>query len=262
MKATSSLVETSDQQYSLVKILSIWGAVSLPMSLLAWVVGPALYPSIPIHPGLVYWMLMIVGMIWQFAVSLFILRQELGCLRWESIKQRIWLNLPRDPKTGQENAKFFWWLIPCLLFAFVTGTFLSDALDAPLKWLFPFLKAPAYMDITQLIDPRYKGQWWIFGMSLVSFAFNYFLGEELLFRGVLLPKMKGVFGSWDWVANAVLFGLYHLHKPWNIPSIIISSLATVWPARRFRSIWMAIIVHGAEGFFIFLVLGVILGMLP
>jgi uncharacterized protein len=32
------------------------------------------------------------------------------------------------------------------------------------------------------------------------------LGEEFLFRGVLLPCMEGVFGRWSWVANGVLFG--------------------------------------------------------
>ena len=73
------------------------------------------------------------------------------------------------------------------------------------------------------------------------------LVEELLFRGVLLPKMQGAFGKWDWVANAVLFGLYHLHKAWMIPSIIVSSLALTWPSRRFRSNWFAVIVHGIEG---------------
>ena len=91
-------------------------------------------------------------------------------------------------------------------------------------------------------------------------AFNYFLGEEFLFRGVLLPRMQGVFGKYDWAANAVLFGLYHLHKPWMIPSIIVGSLAITWPARRFRSNWMAIIVHGVGGIFMFVaVLAVILG---
>lgn len=89
MEAASNHVKTSDEQYSLTKILLIWGTVALPMPLLAWVIGPALFPFFPIHPGLVHWMLMIVGMIWQFVVSLFILHQELGSLRWESIKQRI-----------------------------------------------------------------------------------------------------------------------------------------------------------------------------
>jgi membrane protease YdiL (CAAX protease family) len=254
---------SADQQYSLAKILAIWAVVSLPMPVLAFVVCPALIPYFHVHPGFVYWILMIVGMIWQFVVSMFILKRELGTLSWAAIRQRVWLNLPRDPQTGRENAKLFWWLIPCVLFAFVMGQLLGEYLDAPLTWIFPVLKAPIYTDVTQLADPQFKGQWWILGVTLVSFVFNYFLGEELLFRGILLPKMKGVFGRWDWVANTVLFGLYHLHKAWSIPSIIIDSFATVWPARRFQSNWMAVIVHGLEGVsVIVLVVAVILGLYP
>jgi membrane protease YdiL (CAAX protease family) len=73
--------------------------------------------------------------------------------------------------------------------------------------------------------------------------------------------MQGVFGKYDWVANSVLFGLYHLHKPWSILSNIVMDLAATWPARRFRSTWMAIIVHAAESFITLgHVLGVILGL--
>ena len=104
-------------------------------------------------------------------------------------------------------------------------------------------------------------QWWLLGILLTSWLFNYFLGEELLFRGVLLPKMQGTFGRWDWVANAVLFGLYHLHMPWSLPSNILVNLAYTWPARRFRSNWMAVIVHGVEGLIVLpIVLMVILGL--
>ena len=117
------------------------------------------------------------------------------------------------------------------------------------------------MQIQRLVDPQFQGQWWILGLALVSLAFNYVLGEELLFRGVLLPKMAGVFGRWDWVANAVLFGLYHVHKVWVLPSMIASSFGT-WAARRYRSLMIGIIVHGVEGYFIVLVFCVILGLYP
>jgi hypothetical protein len=39
---------------------------------------------------LVHWML-IVGMMWQFLVSLAILRREPGGLHWPSMKHRLWL---------------------------------------------------------------------------------------------------------------------------------------------------------------------------
>jgi membrane protease YdiL (CAAX protease family) len=73
--------------------------------------------------------------------------------------------------------------------------------------------------------------------------------------------MEGAFGKWDWVANAALFGLYHLHKPWTIPQNIVLAFAYSWPAKRFRSNWMAIIVHGVEGLpLLVLVPAVVLGL--
>ena len=74
----------SSKQYSLKKILAIWASVTAPMALLAWVVSPAIIPHTSLHPGLVHWMLMVVGMMWQFVVSLAVLRHELGGLHWPS----------------------------------------------------------------------------------------------------------------------------------------------------------------------------------
>ena len=60
------------------------------------------------------------------------------------------------------------------------------------------------------------GAWGWFGLILVEMIFNTVLGEELLFRGFLLPRMNGAFGDRDWIANGVLFAGYHLHEPWVI----------------------------------------------
>ena len=247
-------------QYTLGQILGILALVSLPMALLAWGVAPAVIPRSPLHPGITYWLLMIAGMGWQFLVSLAILYRELGTLRWSAIRQRTWLQTPRDPGTDRPNRRLYWWLLPPLLFSALVNIGLAGALDAPMAWLFPALQPAPFQDVRQLANPEFQGQWWLLGVALVSCLFNYFLGEEFLFRGVLLPRMQGVFGKGDWVANAVLFGLYHLHKPWMLPSIIVGNLAISWPAARFRSNWMAIVVHGVEGLPIpVLTLAVILG---
>ncbi len=248
-------------QYTLWQILGIWALVALPMGLLGWVVAPAIIPYSPLHPGITYWLLMIAGLAWEFVVSLVIVYRELGTLRWGAIRQRTWLQTPRNPGTDQPKARLFWWLLPALLFSALVITVLAPYLDAPIAWLFPALQPPQFTQMSQLISPQIRGQWWILGITLVQLILNYFLGEEFLFRGVLLPKMQGVFGKYDWVANAFLFGLYHLHKPWMILSIIASALAMTWPARRFRSTWMAVVVHGAEGFTILvMLLAVILGL--
>jgi membrane protease YdiL (CAAX protease family) len=92
-------------------------------------------------------------------------------------------------------------------------------------------------------------------------VFNVFLAEELFFRGVLLPKMEGVFGRWSWVANGVLFACFHVHQPWTIAENIVSGAILAYPSWRFRSTWMAVIVHSAQNvFFGLLVLAIVLGL--
>ncbi len=248
-------------QYTLWQILGIWALVALPMALLAWVVAPIIIPYSPLPPVITYWLMMIAGMGWEFVVSLVIIYRELGTLRWSAIRQRTWLQTPRDPGTDQPKPRLFWWLLPALSFSALVVFVLGGYLDAPMAWLFPVLKPAQFMNISQLVSPEFQGQWWLLGIALVSFIFNYFLGEEFLFRGVLLPRMQGVFGKYDWVANSILFGLYHLHKPWMIPSVMVGSLAITWPAKRFRSNWMAIVVHGVEGLItLVMILAVLLGL--
>ena len=199
-----------------------------------------------------------VARVGQFVVSLAVLHHELGGLHWPRIKERIWLNLPRDPRTGKARKVVFLWAVPAIA-ANVLGGFLATRLDAAWTDWLPGLDEPSYANLQVLADPHFQGQWWILGLTMTSLLFNYLLGEELLFHGVLLPRMAGVFGRWDWVANTVLFGLYHVHKIWAWPSMITSSFGYAWAAKRFRSLWMSVIVHGIEGYFIVLVVAVLAG---
>ena len=99
-------------------------------------------------------------------------------------------------------------------------------------------------------------------LFLITMIFNYFLGEEFIYRGILLPKMNGAFGKWDWLANGVLFGFYHLHKPQIILSTALYfGFVFAFPSKLFQSNWMAVIIHGLEGLLgIIVVLEIILGL--
>ena len=253
--------QVDQEQYSLTKILGIWAIGSLPMPVLAFVVAPALSARVDLHGAIVFWILMIIGMFWQFIVSLTIVYRELGTLRWSAVRERTWLNKPRDPNTGEPKISLFWWLVPAFLYVGFIEMVLGGYLESAMTRLFPSLTLLPVFALDDLMTmPELEGAWWLVGLALVSIALNYFLGEEFLFRGVLLPKMQGAFGKWDWVANAILFGAYHLHKPLAIPTIALSSLAYTWPSRRFRSNWFAIILHGFEGVFVLVpVLAVVTG---
>jgi membrane protease YdiL (CAAX protease family) len=82
-------------------------------------------------------------------------------------------------------------------------------------------------------------------------VFNTVLGEELLFRGLLLPRMRGAFGRFDWAANGFLFAFYHLHMPWVIPATLLGdTFALSYPSRRYRSALIGIIVHSSQSVFV------------
>ena len=72
------------------------------------------------------------------------------------------------------------------------------------------------------------------------------VGEELLFRGYLLPRMNGAFGRGDWVANGLLFTGYHLHVPWAMPATLFDTFTVAYPTKRYRSAWIGMAVHGVQ----------------
>ena len=257
-------------QYSLAKILGIWALAAVPMGVLSWVVFPAVSPDYATDPfgaGVTRLVLLAVGLIWLFVLSMIIVRQEQGDLRWATIKRRLWLNTPRHPKTGEPRRRLWLWLIPLLLGITLWELALASYADGLWVSVFPFFAEPpgysmaAFFGSQRILD-RLVGAWWFFALFVVQAAFNTIFGEEFLFRGVLLPKMEGVFGRWSWVANGVLFGFYHLHQPWGIVGSVVSgALLYALPTWRFRSTWMGIIVHSAQSVYLaYLILGVVLGL--
>jgi membrane protease YdiL (CAAX protease family) len=266
-KLSNSTTTQSNDQYSLPKILGIWALAAVPMGILGWVVAPALSADLdPLAAGTTRMWALTVGLVWQFVLSMIIVRREEGDLRWATIRRRLWLNTPRNPKSGKPQARLWLWVVPGILLFYLAGVALSPILNPLWVSLFPFLAEPPSFAFGSLLESsdilaRLVGNWGFVALFVLMSVFNIF-GEELLFRGTLLPKMNGVFGKWNWVANGLLFTLYHVHQPWGyLSGLFVNALLFALPAKRFRSTWMAIIIHGAQTvFFMFLILGLVLGL--
>jgi|SRR5215207_9793377 hypothetical protein len=100
--------ERRSEQYSLAKILGIWALAAAPMGILGWIVFPLLAPdfeSDPLAFGVTRVVLLTLGLIWLFVLSMIIVRREEGDLRWATLKRRLRLNAPREPATGQPRAR-------------------------------------------------------------------------------------------------------------------------------------------------------------
>ena len=257
------------EQYSLAKILGIWVLAAAPMGILGWVIFPLLAPDVesdPLGSGVTRLVLLTLGLVWLFVLSMIIVRREEGDLRWVTVKRRLRLNTPREPATGRPRARLWLWVIPFLFAVAVVQLPLNSPLENAWVSILPFFAAPqsysseAIFESQEILD-RLVGAWWFFVLFVLFAVFNSILGEEFLFRGVLLPRTEGVFGRASWVATGVLFGLYHAHQPWGIPNSVLTGLLYTFPAYRSRSTWMSIILHSAQNVFTaFLILGIVLGL--
>jgi len=258
------------EQYSLARILGIWAAAALPMGILSFVVYPALTPdraTDPLGAAVTRTVLMAVGLAWEFVLAMFIVYREEGDLRWTTIRHRFWLNAPLDPKTGQPRRKLWLWLIPLVVLFLASTQVYGPMLIKLWTRLLPFLAPPPGFDQMELLfsspemQAQLVGAWGFYGLFVLMAVFN-ILGEEFLFRGILLPKMEGVFGKWDWVANGVLFAIYHLHEPWVILPVLDGIILFSLPAKRYRSTWLAIIIHSVQLVILLpMILMVVLGLM-
>jgi hypothetical protein len=133
------------EQYSLGKILGIWALAAIPMGILSWIIFPALSPdfgSDPLGAGVTRIGLLTIGLIWLFVLSMIIVRQEEGDLCWATVKRRLRLNPPRDPKTGETRHRLWLWVIPFLIASAVWDTALRSSINDLSVSIFPFLAEP------------------------------------------------------------------------------------------------------------------------
>jgi membrane protease YdiL (CAAX protease family) len=239
-----ALTRTGVRQYSRAGVLAVWAAAAVPMGVLAWVVAPAIGGPPSVTRPFVVALLgaLTAGLAWQFVLVLGLVWWEQRSLRPSTLRAALWLGAPSDA-TGRRGGRLWWWAVPVTAAVGVLEEVLTVDPDGPATHSFGLILGSAEGQAV------FRGDWLLFALALASFVFNTVLGEELLFRGLLLPRMRGAFGRADRVVNALLFGLYHLHQPWTMPSAVTTGLVQAYATRHWRSAWMGILAHSAQSVF-------------
>ena len=103
-----------------------------------------------------------------------------------------------------------------------------------------FYHSPAFMSF----EPLSKGRYWLLIVWLPYWILN-ILGEEFLWRGVLLPRQELAFGKYAWFIHGLGWGLFHIAFGWQllitlIPLIFIQS----YIVQRTKNSWIGVIMHG------------------
>jgi uncharacterized protein len=235
--------ETAVRQLSPRAIIGVWAAATAPMALASWVVAPRVARHLGPN-GLPKALLvsLTIGLAWQCVLVALLTYREQRTLRWAALRDALWLRPPRSPKTGRRGGRLWWIVVP--LVAAVGAEELIPVVAHPASRDFgAFASSPAG-------EAFFRGAWAWFALAVAMFVLNTVVGEELLFRGYLLPRMQGVFGRRAWLANGALFAAYHVHVPWVIPAVLaVDTLAIALPSQRYRSALVGIAVHSAQSVF-------------
>jgi membrane protease YdiL (CAAX protease family) len=103
-----------------------------------------------------------------------------------------------------------------------------------------FDSSPSFM----LFDPLTKGRYWLLIVWFPYWILN-ILGEEFLWRGVMLPRQEIAFGKNAWVLHGFGWGIFHIAFGWQllitlIPLIFIQS----YIVQKTKNSWIGVIMHG------------------
>src|SRR5215218_10381351 len=150
------------------------------MGILSWIVIPLVAPdfgSEPLGSGVTRIVLIVLGLVWLFALSMIIVRREEGDLRGAAVKRRLRLNTPREPATGVPRARLFLWVVPFIVGVTVIELLLNTPLENAWVSLFPFLAEPEGRSFdailgSQEILQRLVGAWWFLALVVVQAVFN------------------------------------------------------------------------------------------
>lgn len=213
------------------------------------VLVPYLSETIPIHP-LLLWSILgcLLLFLPLFLLALFLTAKEGHKLTLEIVKERLRLN-------ALTKRDLLWTAIGVLFSLAATGTVmvawnnLADIIGMQkLDEITPFIR----------FDPLQGYELLILLAWLPMFFFN-IIGEELLWRGFILPRQEAAYGKYAWLINAALHLLVHIC--FGFPLILtIIPLVLVIPfvVTKTRNTYTGMIIHAAINgpAFILIALGV------
>jgi membrane protease YdiL (CAAX protease family) len=91
-----------------------------------------------------------------------------------------------------------------------------------------------------------RGNWWILGYYLIVLLVFNIGGEELWWRGYILPRQELSFGNAAWIVNGVLWACFHIfiHSTlFDLVRMMPTCLALAYVVQRTRNTWTGIIGH-------------------
>jgi membrane protease YdiL (CAAX protease family) len=115
--------------------------------------------------------------------------------------------------------------------------------------------------LDQMAGGSIAGNWDVVLLYLVAFFFN-IVGEELWWRGFLLPRQELAFAKSTWLLHGLLWTAFHAFKWWDLLGLLPVCLAISFSAQRLKNNWPALIAHALfNGLSLLAVIAAVIGQI-
>ncbi|MGA8892045.1 MAG: CPBP family intramembrane glutamic endopeptidase [Anaeromyxobacteraceae bacterium] len=214
--------------------LIAFGAPAGLLAILVWVVLPWLHGR-GAPPVLVFALLGLPFLL-MLAATLVVYRREGGRPTWRAFRERV--------RLGGVDRRLAGWIAALSVTGIALYMGAAHLVDALLPdAAFPEVVGKVLGDSTTFLGTPMKGAWWLLGAWFLFYVSNV-AGEELWFRGIVLPRQELSFGRSTWAIHGALWAAWHAALfPADALIILPEGLAYGWVCQRTRSLWPTFLAH-------------------
>lgn len=218
-----------------IRKLGFWGsfAIYIPAAILMYCLTKYLIPYLSRTTGqetILFWFIVAgLGIFTPLIITAILILRAEGY----KLTQSTWIGRLRFRKITKTD--FIWCLVGLLL----AGTFSVIVMKGLETMIGKFDHSPPFMSF----EPLSAGRYWLLLVWAPYWILN-ILGEELLWRGVMLPRQEIAFGKYTWLIHGFGWGLFHVAFGWQllvtlIPMIFILSFIV----QKTKNSWIGVIMH-------------------
>lgn len=221
------------------KPMSVWmsilifGLAAIVLYLATHYIIPFLIKTTNIHPALSWFIVGgIVVFLPLFITAIVATRRE-GAKTFFTFRKRLRLN-------SMNRGDWLWTLVGFIVIVVTVGLImLAGEWATEVGLISSFNISPPFLDF----EPFGTSQPWMFLIWLPMFFFN-IMGEELLWRGYILPRQELAHGKYAWIINSALWTMFHIPFGWSLILMTIPTLMIIpYIVQKRANTWIGVILH-------------------
>ncbi|WP_410471206.1 CPBP family intramembrane glutamic endopeptidase [Hymenobacter sp. APR13] len=106
------------------------------------------------------------------------------------------------------------------------------------------LRAPPFGELLTFMGVSLRGAYWVLPVYFTFLTVFNIMGEEVWFRGYMLPRQELAWGKLTWLYHGLFWCLFHFPLyPWMIVYLLPTTLAVSYAAYSLKTTWGGFIVH-------------------